>query len=88
MDQIVKTGAQVILSRLAIGDLATQYFADRGIFCAGRVPGDDLARVAKSTGGAIQTSLQNINANMLGSCEVFEVSFFQHYKIFSELAEF
>ena len=32
-----ESGAQIVLSRLAIGDLATQYFADRGIFCAGRV---------------------------------------------------
>jgi T-complex protein 1 subunit eta len=29
-----------VLSRLAIGDLATQYFADRDIFCAGRVAED------------------------------------------------
>jgi T-complex protein 1 subunit eta len=34
----VKSGANIVLSRLAIGDLATQYFADHGIFCAGRVP--------------------------------------------------
>jgi hypothetical protein len=26
-----------VLSRLAIGDLGTQFFADRDIFCAGRV---------------------------------------------------
>ena len=32
-----ESGAEIVLSRLAIGDLATQYFADRGIFCAGRV---------------------------------------------------
>ena len=32
-----ESGAQIVLSRLAIGDLATQYFADRSIFCAGRV---------------------------------------------------
>lgn len=31
------SGAKVVLSRLAIGDLATQYFADHDIFCAGRV---------------------------------------------------
>jgi T-complex protein 1 subunit eta len=37
LDQIIATGANVVLSRLAIGDLATQYFADRNIFCAGRV---------------------------------------------------
>lgn len=38
----VDSGANIVLSRLPIGDLATQYFADRGIFCAGRVPNDDL----------------------------------------------
>ena len=32
-------GAKIVLSRYAIGDLATQYFADRDIFCAGRVRG-------------------------------------------------
>ena len=40
LDAIVGTGAKVILARLAIGDLATQYFADRDIFCAGRVAED------------------------------------------------
>jgi len=37
LDEIVNSGAQIVLSRKAIGDLATQYFADRGIFCGGRV---------------------------------------------------
>lgn len=44
LDKCVQSGAKIVLSRLAIGDLATQYFADRDIFCAGRVsfsPGDD-----------------------------------------------
>ncbi len=31
------SGAKIVLSRLAIGDLGTQFFADRDIFCAGRV---------------------------------------------------
>lgn len=38
LDKIVQSGAKIILSKLPIGDLATQYFADRGLFCAGRVP--------------------------------------------------
>lgn len=37
LDRCVESGAKVVLSRLAIGDLGTQYFADRDIFCAGRV---------------------------------------------------
>jgi T-complex protein 1 subunit eta len=51
LDIIVASGAKVVLSKLPIGDLATQYFADRDIFCAGRVPIADLERVAKATGG-------------------------------------
>eukprot|EP01125_Pyxidicula_operculata_P004359 TRINITY_DN1666_c0_g2_i1.p1 TRINITY_DN1666_c0_g2~~TRINITY_DN1666_c0_g2_i1.p1 ORF type:complete len:555 (+),score=160.45 TRINITY_DN1666_c0_g2_i1:170-1666(+) len=69
---IAATGAKVILSRLAIGDLATQYFADRGIFCAGRVPGDDLSRVSKATNAKIQTSVNQLTADVLGTCGLFE----------------
>jgi len=45
---------------LPIGDLATQYFADKGLFCAGRVAIDDLKRVAKATGGVIQTTVNGL----------------------------
>lgn len=37
-----------------------QYFADRDIFCAGRVAEEDLKRVAAATGGTVQTSVNNI----------------------------
>jgi len=37
-----------------------QYFADRDIFCAGRVTEEDLKRVAAATGGTVQTSVNNI----------------------------
>jgi len=38
LQKICESGAQIVLSKLPIGDLATQYFADRDVFCAGRVP--------------------------------------------------
>jgi len=72
LQKCVETGSKVVLSRLAIGDLATQYFADRGIFCAGRVPGEDLSRVAKATGGRIQTSTNKLSPEVIGSCALFE----------------
>ena len=37
-----------------------QYFADRDIFCAGRVAEEDLQRVAAATGGTVQTSVNNV----------------------------
>lgn len=72
LDKCVESGAKIILSRLPIGDLATQYFADRGIFCAGRVGNDDLDRVAKATGATVQTTVFGITDSVLGECDVFE----------------
>uniref|UniRef100_UPI00358FBDEA T-complex protein 1 subunit eta n=1 Tax=Myxine glutinosa TaxID=7769 RepID=UPI00358FBDEA len=72
LERIVASGARVVLSRLAIGDVATQYFADRDIFCAGRVAEDDLRRTMMACGGAIQTNVSDLPDNVLGRCESFE----------------
>jgi len=72
LDAIVATGAKVVLSRLAIGDLATQYFADRDIFCAGRVTGEDMERVASATGGAVQNTCSDLIDGVLGTSALFE----------------
>lgn len=44
LEKIYRSGAKVVLSKLPIGDVATQYFADRDLFCAGRVQEEDLKR--------------------------------------------
>jgi T-complex protein 1 subunit eta len=72
LDACVNSGANIVLSKLPIGDLATQYFADRGLFCAGRVHESDLKRVAKATGANVQTTCNDLSASVLGSCGVFE----------------
>lgn len=72
LDKIVKSGAKVVLSKLPIGDVATQYFADRDVFCAGRVVEEDLRRTMKACGGSIQTSIQSLTDDVLGTCEDFE----------------
>lgn len=72
LKQIEETGANIVLSKLPIGDLATQYFADRNIFCAGRVSGDDMDRVIKAVGGSIQSTTTDIKPEYLGTCDLFE----------------
>lgn len=72
LQAIEKTGAKVVLSKLPIGDLATQWFADRNIFCAGRVGAGDLRRVVQATGGAIQSTCSDIAREHLGTCGVFQ----------------
>lgn len=72
LQKIKDTGADIVLSKLPIGDLATQWFADRGVFCAGRVPEDDMKRVAKATGAQLQTTVNNVLPDVLGTCGSFQ----------------
>lgn len=74
LDLIHKSGAKVVLSKLPIGDVATQYFADRDMFCAGRVPEEDLKRTMKACGGSVMTTAHDLKDSVLGSCEHFEES--------------
>jgi T-complex protein 1 subunit eta len=67
-----ESGANIVLSKLPIGDLATQYFADRDIFCAGRVADSDLTRTARATGAKVQTTVHGLDPAVLGTCAVFE----------------
>lgn len=65
------SGANVVLSKLPIGDVATQYFADRDMFCAGRVPEEDMRRTQRACGGAVLTSVRDLQQNVLGRCDKF-----------------
>ena len=86
LEAIEKTGAKVVLSKLPIGDLATQWFADRDIFCAGRVPAGDLRRVCQAVGGSIQSTCSDITRDHLGTCGSFEERQIggERYNIFEE----
>ncbi|KAF8512695.1 chaperonin Cpn60/TCP-1 family [Gautieria morchelliformis] len=86
LEAIEKTGAKVVLSKLPIGDLATQWFADRDIFCAGRVPSDDLRRVTQAVGGSIQSTCSDIGREHLGTCGIFQERQVggERYNIFEE----
>ncbi|KAK8043867.1 chaperonin Cpn60/TCP-1 family [Apiospora phragmitis] len=72
LEAVYKTGAKVVLSKLPIGDLATQYFADRDVFCAGRVAAGDMERVVQATGATVQSTCSDIQAHHLGTCGTFE----------------
>lgn len=72
LEKIAQSGAKVVLSKLPIGDVATQYFADRDMFCAGRVAEDDLKRTMRACGGDILTTCSDLKDANLGTCGVFE----------------
>lgn len=72
LQKIHESGANAVLSKLPIGDVATQYFADRDMFCAGRVGEDDMKRTLKACGGAVMTTVNDLNDSVLGKCQLFE----------------
>ncbi|CAG9860227.1 unnamed protein product [Phyllotreta striolata] len=72
LQKIYESGANIVLSKFPIGDVATQYFADRDLFCAGRVPEEDMKRTLKACGGAVLSTVEDLNDSALGKCEVFE----------------
>ncbi|CAN3354233.1 T-complex protein 1 subunit eta [Diutina catenulata] len=72
LEAITASGANIVLSKLPIGDLATQYFADRDVFCAGRVSPSDMDRVIKAVGGSIQSTCSSIRPEDLGTCDSFD----------------
>jgi T-complex protein 1 subunit eta len=86
LQDIEKTGAKVVLSKLPIGDLATQWFADRDIFCAGRVPAADLRRVVQAVGGSIQSTTSDMGREHLGTCGRYEERQIggERYNVFEE----
>jgi T-complex protein 1 subunit eta len=72
LDKIAKSKTNVIFSKLPIGDLATQYFAERGILCGGRVSNDDMTRISRGTSARILTSISDICSFTLGKCNLIE----------------
>lgn len=72
LQSVYETGAKVVLSKLPIGDLATQFFADRDVFCAGRVAAEDMERVVQATGAVVQSTCSDILPEHLGACGSFD----------------
>ena len=85
LEKCVEMGTNIVLSKKPIGDLATQFFADRNIFCAGRVAASDCERVALATGAKMQHTVNGLTADVLGKSSLFEEKQVggERYNIFS-----
>jgi len=72
LDKITQSGAKTVFSKKSIGDLATQYFAERGVVSGGRIPIDDLSKISKGTGAQLISSCNKINSSNFGKCKILE----------------
>jgi len=72
LDKITMSGVKTVFSKKSIGDLATQYFAERDIICGGRISNDDLFKISRGTGASIVSNCSDLNPNYLGKCKIIE----------------
>lgn len=72
LDKIIQSKAKIVFSKQSIGDLATQFFSERGIFSGGRIPTDDLIKMQVGTGATILSTINEIPLFCLGKCEMVE----------------
>lgn len=67
--KIISSGANVVISRKGINDIAQEYLAKNGIISIRRAKMNDLLWLEKSTGAKICKSLEDISGDELGSAK-------------------
>ena len=72
VNNVIKTGANVLICQKGIDDVAQQYLAKAGILSVRRVSESDMNRLAKATGGKVVTIIEQINSSDLGNAKHIE----------------
>mmetsp|Transcript_9188 Transcript_9188/g.14498 ORF Transcript_9188/g.14498 Transcript_9188/m.14498 type:complete len:521 (+) Transcript_9188:3517-5079(+) len=72
LDRIILTKTNCVFSTKSIGDVATQYFSERGVLSGGRVSIEDLSKISVATKGEIVSSHLHIIKNALGISNLVE----------------
>lgn len=71
-DNVVNTGANVVLCQKGIDDMAQHYLAKSGILAARRVKKSDMEKLSKATGAKIVSDLKTVSEDDLGFAGVVE----------------
>ena len=72
VDDVEKSGANVLFCQKGIDDMAQHYLSKRGILAARRVKKSDMEKLAKATGGRIVTNLNDLTSKDLGFAKIVE----------------
>lgn len=72
VDQIAKSGANVVFCQKGIDDLAQHFLAKKNIYAARRVKKSDLEALSRATGARIVTSLKDLSSKDLGNAGMVE----------------
>ncbi|HWG91709.1 MAG TPA: thermosome subunit beta [Candidatus Thermoplasmatota archaeon] len=66
VDQVVKSGANVVFCQKGIDDLAQHFLAKKGIYAVRRVKKSDMEKLEKATGATIVNNLDELTKEDLG----------------------
>lgn len=72
VDQVVATGANVVVCQKGIDDLAQHFLAKAGIYAVRRAKKSDMEKLARATGGKVVTNLEDLTTNDLGKAGLVE----------------
>ena len=67
VDKIKSTNSNVVLCQKGIDDIIQHYMGKEGILAVRRIKESDMSKLAKSTGGRIVGSVNDLNASDLGT---------------------
>jgi len=71
-EQIVQTGANVVICQKGIDDMVQHYLAKAGVYAVRRAKKTDMERLARATGGRIVTNLEDLTPADLGEAGLVE----------------
>ena len=72
VDQLVASGANIVLCQKGIDDIAQHFLAKAGILAIRRVKESDITKIAKATGARIVTNLKDLTKQDLGLAALVE----------------
>ncbi len=72
VEQIKKSGANVVFVQKGIDDMVQSYLAREGVYAVRRIPRTDMQNLAKATGARIVSKLSEISSEDLGSADLVE----------------
>jgi len=72
VNNIVKSGANVVLCQKGIDDVAQYYLAKQDVYAVRRINKSDMEKIAKATGARVMSNLHELTKNELGHAEVVE----------------
>jgi len=72
VDNVVESGANVLLCEKGIDDVAQHYLAKAGILAVRRVKQSDMEKLTKATGARVVSNLNDLKSADLGNAQIVE----------------